>query len=725
MLLMLLSGCGGKSDEKIESIDQLNGKRLGTVTASLYIPILEERYPDSQLIQYNAYSDVVQALHSDRLDAFVVAEPTAKQIVKSTDGLYILDGAVADERLGFIFPLSHTELRDSFNSVLERLRAEGVLDRLELKWIDGEGDEKIDIPEITVPKKGVLKIASRYDNAPFSYTKEEQPVGYDVELLYMIASELGCEIEFTYGDFTTILAEITSGKSDVGIGSIIYTEERTESLHFTDSVYSTHAVAFAKGEKTALSDMSQLDGKHLGTANGSVYLPHMKEEYPNSKISMFNSHSAGIQALRAGRIDAYIFGITEATSVVRQMPDIVALSGGKVQDLLGFVFPLHHTALQKEFNDALAGLKEQGALETLEEKWFSGEDDVTVTIPKLSGASKGTLKVACTFDMKPFSYIANNIPTGYDVELLYMIAAECGYNLEFVPQDFSTMLAGISSGKADVGIGCITYTESRAETMLFTDTTYTDGICAIVMAEATNDNSGGGGFFANLLASFERTLIRENRWKIVLEGLLVTLMLSILSMLLGTLLGFLYSFPLRSKNKFIKRISDIVSTILDRVPLLVILMVLYYIIFAKTSLPAVVIGVFGFTISFANTVAGILNTGILAVDRGELEAATAMGYSKWQVFAKISFPQAVNQMFGSFASAVVALINGTSIIGYITVQDLTKASDIIRGSTYEVFFPLFLTAALYFILTSISVAALSVLAKKLDPKHRKRQVKEV
>ncbi len=706
---------------QLENLDDLNGKRLGTVTASLYIPVLAERYPESELIQYSSYSDVVQALHSDRLDVFVVAEPIAKQIVKSSNGLYILDGTVADERLGFIFPLSHTELRDSFNSVLERLKNEGVLDELESKWIDGEGNEEIDIPEIMVPKKGILKIASRYDNAPFSYMKGEKPIGYDVELLYMIASELGYELEFTYGDFATVIAEVTSGKSDVGIGSIIYTDERTESLHFTEPTYSTHAVAFAKGENKALNDMSQLDGKHLGTVNASVYISHMEDEYPDSKITQFNSHSEGIQALRSGRIDAYILGTAEAKPVTAQMPEIKALGGGKVEDQLGFIFPLHHTKLRQEFNDALAQLKEQGVLTELEEKWFSGDDNAAVVIPELSGASKGTLSVACSFDSKPFAYIANNAPAGYDVELLYMIAAACGYELDIVSQDFGAMLTAIGSGKADVGIGCITYTKERAEAMLFTDTTYNDGICAIVMGE---DEETEGGFFSGLLASFDRTLIRENRWQIVLDGLLVTLMLGILSMFFGTMLGFLYSFPLRSKNKFIKKISSIISTILDRVPLLVILMVLYYIIFAKTSLPAVVIGVFGFTISFANSVAGILNTGIMAVDKGELEAATAMGYSKWQVFTKISFPQAANQMFGSYASSVVALINGTSIIGYITVQDLTKASDIIRGSTYEAFFPLFLTAAIYFALTSVFVAVLSVLAKKLDPKHRKRQVKE-
>ncbi len=376
--------------------------------------------------------------------------------------------------------------------------------------------------------------------------------------------------------------------------------------------------------------------------------------------------------------------------------------------------------LLQEFNEVLARLKEQGVTEKLEKKWIDGEGEQIVEVPEMTVSPKGKISVAFSYDSKPFSYVANNAPAGYDMELLSLIATELGYELEFVPQDFSTMLAGVTAGKADVGIGCITCTEERKESLLFTDITYKDGISAIMHSETLTKN----GFFTNLLASFDRTLIRENRWKIIAEGLIVTLILSIFSMLLGSILGFLYSFPLRSKNGIIRGIANGVSIILDRVPLLVVLMVLYYIVFAKTALPATVIGILGFTLTFANSVAGMLNTGIKAVDRGEIEAATAMGYSKWQIFTKISFPQAANQMFGSYASSVVALIKETSIIGYITVHDLTKASDIIRGATYEAFFPLFLTAAIYFVLASVFVTLLSGLAKKIDPKHRKRYVKE-
>ncbi|MEG1846795.1 MAG: amino acid ABC transporter permease, partial [Oscillospiraceae bacterium] len=238
-------------------------------------------------------------------------------------------------------------------------------------------------------------------------------------------------------------------------------------------------------------------------------------------------------------------------------------------------------------------------------------------------------------------------------------------------------------------------------------------------------DGGSKGFISKISDSFRRTFITENRWKLILDGLLVTIQLSVFSAILGTILGFIVSFPLRSKNKLIRRTSGAISTFLDGMPLVVILMVLYYIIFSKVSISAVWIGIFGFTLDFANTVAGLLNTGVTAVDKGQLEAAEALGYKKWQIFCKITFPQAAKQMFSQYEGAIVGLVKGTAIIGYITVQDLTKASDIIRSRTYEAFFPLIVTAIIYFVIAHIFVSLLKRVDIKLDPKRRKRKIKGV
>jgi polar amino acid transport system substrate-binding protein len=154
-------------------------------------------------------------------------------------------------------------------------------------------------------------------------------------------------------------------------------------------------------------------------------------------------------------------------------------------------------------------------------------------------------------------------------------------------------------------------------------------------------------------------------------------------------------------------------------------MVLYYIVFKSVDISAVWVGIIGLTLDFANTTAGLLNTGVLAVDKGQLEAAESMGYTKWQAFCKITMPQAANQMFKQYQGAIVGLIKGTAIVGYITVEDLTKAGDIIRSRTYEAFFPLIATAVIYFFIAYAFVFILKKIGVRLDPKCRKRRIKGV
>ena len=195
--------------------------------------------------------------------------------------------------------------------------------------------------------------------------------------------------------------------------------------------------------------------------------------------------------------------------------------------------------------------------------------------------------------------------------------------------------------------------------------------------------------------------------------------------MLGSLLGFGFSFALCSKNKSLSKGAAGVSKILEGIPLVVLLMLLYYVIFKRIDISAVGVGVIGFTIDFANTTAGLLKAGIATVDSGQSEAATAMGYSRWNVFFKIVFPQAVRNVFSQYEDAVVGLIKNTSVIGYIAVEDLTMASDMIRGRTYDAFFPLIATAVLYFLIAHVFVFLLKRVDIRLDPKRRKRAVKGV
>ena len=113
------------------------------------------------------------------------------------------------------------------------------------------------------------------------------------------------------------------------------------------------------------------------------------------------------------------------------------------------------------------------------------------------------------------------------------------------------------------------------------------------------------------------------------------------------------------------------------------------------------------------------------MDKGQIEAASAIGFSKFKVFSKIAFPQAARNALPVYKGEFISLVKSTSIVGYIAIQDLTKASDIIRSRTYEAFFPLIATAVIYFLVTYIFILILNAIEKKIDPKRRKRTLKGV
>ena len=142
-------------------------------------------------------------------------------------------------------------------------------------------------------------------------------------------------------------------------------------------------------------------------------------------------------------------------------------------------------------------------------------------------------------------------------------------------------------------------------------------------------------------------------------------------------------------------------------------MMLFYVVFKTSSLDAVIISIIGFTIIFGNVFYGLLKTGVNSVDKGQNEAALALGYDNKLSFFHIVLPQALKTIYETYLSEVIALIKNTSIIGYVSVTDITRASDIIRGRTYEALFPLLVVSVIYFLGCSLLTALIRIPIKAI------------
>ncbi|MBQ0024297.1 MAG: ABC transporter permease subunit [Bacteroidales bacterium] len=221
---------------------------------------------------------------------------------------------------------------------------------------------------------------------------------------------------------------------------------------------------------------------------------------------------------------------------------------------------------------------------------------------------------------------------------------------------------------------------------------------------------------SGITESFYNNFIVEDRYMHIVDGLKTTLIITFFAVLLGTLLGGFVCWMRMNRHKWLRGIATVYIDIMRGTPVLVMLMIMYYVIFAPVNASGVVVAILTFAMNTAAYICEMLRTAIEGIDRGQTEAGLSLGLSKTQTFFYIVLPQAVRSMIPVYQGEVISLLKSTSIVGYIAVMDMTKASDIIRARTFEAFLPLILVAVVYFIIAWLIGLLLKFLSK---PRSRK------
>ena len=203
------------------------------------------------------------------------------------------------------------------------------------------------------------------------------------------------------------------------------------------------------------------------------------------------------------------------------------------------------------------------------------------------------------------------------------------------------------------------------------------------------------------------------------------MVISLCAALIGSVLGFGLCLVRRSRSRAASLLAAGFIRLIQGIPTLVLLMVLYYIVFASARLSGVVIAILAFSINFGVYVSEMIRTGIDAVDKGQWEAAAALGFGRAKTFTKVIAPQAARHILPVYKGELISMVKMTSVVGYIAVEDLTKATDLIRSRTFEAFFPLIVTAVIYFLLAWSLTSLLRLAELRIDPKRRPRVLKDV
>ena len=462
-------------------------------------------------------------------------------------------------------------------------------------------------------------------------------------------------------------------------------------------------------------------GTRFGILTGTDWAMEVSQRYPQAEVYPYNSIADVYTALDAGKIDVAVGFIDSREELKISHPSIAFIEEPFVT--LDYGFGTQNTeaglALCRELNAYLADLRASGAYDRLREKWETSERDGNVIGDYHFSGEKGVLRIVTGGLWDPMTFYAGSELTGEFIEIVYGFCQAYGYTPQIEAMSFEAEVTGLASGEYDLVADSITITEERQDNICVTDQLLSGSDYLAVKVEVKQTEvSRASQFLSGIGQSIRRNFINEDRYKMMLSGLGVTLSLSFIAGAFGTLLGGFICFLRTRKNEWAAAFASLYIRLFRGVPIVVLLMVLYYIVFKDSSLTAFWISAIAFSLDFSAYSAEIFRSGIEAVPPGQARAAKALGFSPLRAFRKVVWPQALIHILPVYSGQFIATVKLTSIAGYISVVDLTKASDIIRSRTFEAFFPLFFTALVYFLISALLVLLLRQLEKWIIPSRR-------
>ncbi len=712
-LLFLVAGCGNADVcdlENIKSIDDLKGRKTAVITGSIQDIAISQQYPDVDLVRFSTPAEILLALETGKADYCVI------------DTMFVIDSDIERRGIKYLFHTNITQgnvacamrhgdtaLCRQFNEMLAQMKADGSLDEVVYRWTHGKVSEK-DIPSFPPVKGKPLRIGVTA-SFPLTHIKDGHWAGLEIEMVYRFSQWVHRPVEISNFDFAGIIAAINTNKVDMAFCGMLITPERQKQVLFSDSYL--HACTSCLGRFGATKEVQQvatleeLRGKKVSVLMGGI--TDMKlTEFGGIDMVRINSNPEAIMAVETGVAD---FAAIDSCMVIgcnlKQKGLHVHFASDISAGHCALAFSKNNPELRDDVNRFMQKIKDDGTLAQIVGRWTS--DDAPVQpMPQLNIPSTGEPLRVGTCNEMPVSFIRNGENCGMVIEVVKRYAEYAQRPVVFYIYDFSSLIPALQSNKIDIMASNTFITKERCKEVLFSEPFYycKTGIIGRVAVESEKQSK------QSLTERLYNNLILESRWKLLLDGLWTTLVIAFFSILGGTILGCGVCWLRMSKNALFRGIAKVYIEIMRNLPILVFLMVVFYVVFANSSIGATVVAIVAFSMNFAAFVSEMFRVSVEGVDVGQTEAALAMGFSKVRAFFTVVVPQAVRSVVPVYKGEVVSLVKNTSIVGYIAIQDLTKVSDIIRSRTFDAFAPLIVVSIIYFLIAFLLGKGLDRFAKK-------------
>ena len=626
---------------------------------------------------------------------------------------------------------TNQEIINRFNVFLRDLERRGTLQQMQNRWFSASVnlDDEVSTASV-IGRNGVLRVATSGEKPPYSYIGSNGRLnGYSIELARLFAASEDMIIRFSDMEFSALIPFVVAGRADIGLANVSITEERRRLVTFSEPIWYDTFGIIALGENSSepIEDTSQVVitdffEKRLGVMYGTMY-DRMATEVLGAIPIVYNEFHVAEVDLNTGRISGFLLN----ESIAKMFADVSALDYQVIElkhsDL--FIARVSAIAISPEvldrFNLFVANLSNEGTLAEIQDRWMrnvSIHSSQMPIIPLVRGNE--VLRVATSGKTRPFSfYDENHDPFGFCIEMARRFAAGEGMTLELILLDLPEIIPFIRNGGADLGLDLFQIKSEFEEFVLYSDPIF-QGNAAIIVLNETHVTLAHKiqDIIEYFSESIERNFIMHNRWQLLVEGFRLTMLISFASYILGTIFGCFIFFLCAHKNKFLKFIGTIYYEFICRTPNVVLLLIAFYILFARTTFSNVLIAIFVFTMIASTDIARCLKNAFSQINMQEKEIARSLGFTPFGAYVYVIYPQVVRHGIEEYTKGFIYILKTTAILGYIAIQDLTRAVEIIRSRTFDPFFPLLFATLIYILVISIFVYIFKYIAKRINTDKR-------
>ena len=524
------------------------------------------------------------------------------------------------------------------------------------------------------------------------------------------------------------------GEQDPGMGRAALQAAGAAALPAAGTAVQPSVQAVSGGQDPKLGKESfpdsLLSGKRVAVMTGSLGEMILTEGYPQVEVRCFDDIMDGFAALKAGKVDFVLTAYTTAYVVGRSESSYRVLPYNLTNEGAGIAISRDDkTGLLRQVDSVLAVFRQDGTLDAIIGNWIrhDGSDYVVTDFsaaghnpsagpdpsagpetaypalghdpsagPETAYPAQPPLRVGTAANREPMCFVQNNTIVGLDWELMMRIGRALGREVEFADMKYAALIAALQSGRIDAIASNMTATAERKKQVDFSDVYFVNP--QVLVEWSVSEDAFSEGFWKQFTEGLQRNLLHEKRYMLILDGLWVTFLIAVLSVVFGTFLGAGVCALRISAGKFSRSFAGGYIALFRAIPHVVILMLMFYVVFATMRINGIVVSVITFAMIFAAYSSELFRTSLESIPTGQRYAGLALGFNKFQTFWHILLPQAVRIAFPVYKGEVISLIKMTAIVGYIAVQDLTKAGDIIRSRTFDAFFPLLMVALIYMII---------------------------